>query len=75
MREVLTELAYWWRRGEPVGLATVVGAWRSAPRPPGAALLVGPDGSAVGSVYAYDGTPTALPARAEAYTPPGRSGI
>ncbi|MDW5322423.1 XdhC family protein [Plantactinospora sp. KLBMP9567] len=50
MREVLTELAGWWRRGEPVGLATVVGAWRSAPRLPGAALLAGPDGSAVGSV-------------------------
>jgi xanthine dehydrogenase accessory factor len=27
-----------------------VGTWRSAPRQPGAAMLVGPDGSAVGSV-------------------------
>ncbi|MGI5216179.1 XdhC family protein [Plantactinospora sp. CA-290183] len=50
MREVLTELAGWWHQRLPVGLATVVGAWRSAPRLPGAALLVGPDGSAVGSV-------------------------
>src|SRR2546421_882012 len=31
-------------------MGTVVGTWRSAPRPPGAVLLVGPDGSAVGSV-------------------------
>ena len=31
-------------------LATVVGTFRSAPRPPGASMLVGPDGEAVGSV-------------------------
>src|SRR6266487_6557818 len=31
-------------------MATVVGTWRSAPRPPGATMLVGPDGTAVGSV-------------------------
>jgi len=31
-------------------MATVVDTWRSAPRPPGAVMLVGPDGSAVGSV-------------------------
>src|SRR6186713_3647809 len=31
-------------------MATVVGTWRSAPRPPGASMLVGPDGTAVGSV-------------------------
>ena len=29
---------------------TVVGTWRSAPRPAGASMLVGPDGTAVGSV-------------------------
>ena len=28
----------------------MVDTWRSAPRPPGAVMLVGPDGSAVGSV-------------------------
>jgi xanthine dehydrogenase accessory factor len=50
MREVLDDLAGWWRDGQPVGLATVVGTWRSAPRPPGAAMLVGPGGVAVGSV-------------------------
>src|SRR5207248_10406193 len=31
-------------------MGTVVATWRSAPRPPGAVMLVGPDGSAVGSV-------------------------
>lgn len=50
MREVLGELLPWWRAGESVGLATVVATFRSAPRPPGAAMLVGPGGSAVGSV-------------------------
>ncbi|MDT4937121.1 MAG: xanthine dehydrogenase accessory factor [Pseudonocardiales bacterium] len=50
MRDVLDELYAWWQAGETVGVATVVGTWRSAPRPAGAALLVGPDGSVVGSV-------------------------
>jgi xanthine dehydrogenase accessory factor len=31
-------------------MATVVGTWHSAPRQPGATMLVGPDGTAVGSV-------------------------
>jgi xanthine dehydrogenase accessory factor len=46
----LTELLGWWRAGEPVGMATVTGTWKSAPRQPGATMLVGPDGTAVGSV-------------------------
>src|SRR3954471_1991155 len=50
MREVLDRLLTWWQAGEPVGMATVVATFRSAPRPPGASMLVGPDGSAVGSV-------------------------
>jgi xanthine dehydrogenase accessory factor len=50
MREVLDDLMRWWRAGEPVGVATVVGTWKSAPRPPGATMLVGPDSAAVGSV-------------------------
>jgi len=50
VREVLPELMAWWRDGQTVGVGTVVGTWRSAPRPPGASLLVGPDKSAVGSV-------------------------
>ena len=50
MRDVLTDLARWWREGTAVGMATVVGTWRSAPRPAGATMLVGQDGTAVGSV-------------------------
>src|SRR4051794_5826222 len=40
----------WWEAGESIGVGTVVATFRSAPRPPGASMLVGPDGSAVGSV-------------------------
>ena len=50
MREVLPQLLEWWREGRPVGMGTVVATWRSAPRPAGASMLVGPDGEAVGSV-------------------------
>jgi xanthine dehydrogenase accessory factor len=50
MRDVRGELGQWWRDGRPVGMATVVGTWRSAPRPAGASMLVGDDGTAVGSV-------------------------
>jgi xanthine dehydrogenase accessory factor len=50
MRDVLDQLAEWWESGAEVGLGTVVGTWSSAPRQPGAAMLVGPDGTAVGSV-------------------------
>jgi xanthine dehydrogenase accessory factor len=50
MREVLDELIGWWEAGETVGMGTVVATWRSAPRPAGASMLVGPDGTAVGSV-------------------------
>jgi xanthine dehydrogenase accessory factor len=50
MRDVLDRLATWWRDGETVAVGTVVATFESAPRPPGAAMLVGPDGEAVGSV-------------------------
>ena len=50
MREVLPDLMRWWEAGETVGMGTVVATFRSAPRPPGASMLVGPDGTAVGSV-------------------------
>ena len=50
MREVLPELLAWWRAGETVGVGTVVATFQSAPRPPGASMLVGPEGEAVGSV-------------------------
>ncbi len=50
MREVLPELMRWWREGRTIGVGTVVATFRSAPRPPGASMLVGPSGEAVGSV-------------------------
>lgn len=50
MRDVLDELMGWWRGGQTVGVGTVVATWRSAPRPAGASMLVGPGGEAVGSV-------------------------
>jgi xanthine dehydrogenase accessory factor len=50
VRDVLGELVRWWSGGEAVGMATVVATWRSAPRPAGATMLVGRDGTAVGSV-------------------------
>nr|WP_157345111.1 XdhC/CoxI family protein [Nocardioides sp. MAH-18] len=46
----MPELLEWWRAGETVGVGTVVATFQSAPRPPGASMLVGPDGTAVGSV-------------------------
>lgn len=50
MRDVLPELLAAWRADKPVAMATVVATWRSAPRQPGAAMLVISDGTAVGSV-------------------------
>ena len=42
MRDVMDQLEGWWKNGEPAALATVVGTFRSAPRQPGASMLVGP---------------------------------
>ncbi|HYZ55102.1 MAG TPA: XdhC/CoxI family protein [Streptosporangiaceae bacterium] len=50
MRDVLNDIMKWWEAGETFGLATVVRTFRSAPREPGAALAVSPDGEVVGSV-------------------------
>src|SRR5690606_13112460 len=50
MREVTDQLLAWWEQGRAVAMGTVVATFRSAPRPSGAAMLVGPDGEAVGSV-------------------------
>jgi len=50
VRDVLADLLRWWRAGEPAGLATVTATWSSAPRQPGAAMLVSAGGVAVGSV-------------------------
>ena len=50
MRDVMTDLRRWWDEGATVGVGTVVRTWKSAPRQPGASMLVGPAGEAVGSV-------------------------
>lgn len=49
MRDVLDELLAGWRAGRTIGLATLTRTWSSAPRQPGAAMLVDVD-RAVGSV-------------------------
>ena len=50
MRDILGSLRDWYASGRPFGLASVVSVSKSAPRQPGAAMAVGPDGEAVGSV-------------------------
>ncbi|HEV7787743.1 MAG TPA: XdhC family protein, partial [Pseudonocardia sp.] len=50
MRDVLDSLVSWWDGGKSTALATVVATFRSAPRQPGASMLVGAGGEAVGSV-------------------------
>ncbi len=50
MRDVLAELLSIWRADGTAGLATVARTFRSAPRQPGAAMVVAPDGSVTGSV-------------------------
>lgn len=50
MRDVLDELHERWQRGEKVGVGTVVATFSSAPRPPGASMLVAEDGTVAGSV-------------------------
>ncbi|MGO4202167.1 XdhC family protein [Rhodococcus sp. TAF43] len=50
MRDVLSDLLEIWRAGDTAGLATVVATFRSAPRAPGAAMVVASDGVVAGSV-------------------------
>ena len=50
MRDVLDELMSIWRAGGTAGVATVVRTIRSAPRQPGAMMVVAPDGTVAGSV-------------------------
>jgi xanthine dehydrogenase accessory factor len=50
MHDVVDEVARLHDAGERFALATVVGTWRSAPRQPGAAMVVSPSGEPVGSV-------------------------
>ena len=50
VRDVLADLMSIWRAGDTAALGTVVRTFRSAPRPPGASMVVAPDGSVTGSV-------------------------
>jgi xanthine dehydrogenase accessory factor len=50
VRDVLGDLMAIWRAGDTAGVGTVVRTFRSAPRPPGASMVVAPDGSVSGSV-------------------------
>jgi xanthine dehydrogenase accessory factor len=50
VREVLDELLTVWQAGGTAGVATVVRTTKSAPRPPGATMVVAPDGAVAGSV-------------------------
>ena len=50
MQDVLAELAAIWRVGGTAGVGTVVRTFSSAPRQPGAAMVVASDGSVAGSV-------------------------
>jgi xanthine dehydrogenase accessory factor len=50
MRDILDTLLTAWRSGETAGLVTVVRTFKSAPRDPGASMLVTADGAATGSV-------------------------
>jgi len=50
MRDVLDALTRWTEAGEPIALATLVQVHGSAPRLPGARMVITRDGSMVGSV-------------------------
>ena len=50
MRDVLREVLALWRAGETAGVGTVVRTYSSAPRLPGASMVVGPDRTVSGSV-------------------------
>lgn len=50
MQDVLADLVKIWRSGGTAGVGTVVRTFSSAPRSPGAYMVVAPDGSVSGSV-------------------------
>jgi xanthine dehydrogenase accessory factor len=50
VRDILADLMAIWRAGGTAGVGTVVRTFRSAPRPPGASMVVAPDGAVTGSV-------------------------
>lgn len=50
MNDMWERLHRLWEAGTPCGLATVVSAYGSAPRQPGALMICAPDGTVTGSV-------------------------
>lgn len=52
MRDILKPAVDWWQSGYRFAMATVVRTERSALRPPGSAMVVGPDDSVAGSISA-----------------------
>ena len=50
MRDVLDDLLTVWQSGATAGVGTVVRTMKSAPRRPGATMVVAPDGTVAGSV-------------------------
>ncbi|MDQ6608112.1 MAG: XdhC family protein [Actinomycetota bacterium] len=50
MKDVAQQLEQWVARGDSVAIATVVAIRRSAPRPPGAKMLVNDSGEVYGAV-------------------------
>jgi xanthine dehydrogenase accessory factor len=50
VRDVLDAVDVNWRAGQPAALGTVVATFRSAPRQPGASMVVAADGQVAGSV-------------------------
>ena len=50
VRDVLADLMAIWRAGGTAGVGTVVRTFSSAPRPPGASMVVAPDDTVSGSV-------------------------
>lgn len=50
MRDVAEQLQAWVARGDAVAVATVVGTRRSAPRPPGAKMLISDRGEVFGAI-------------------------
>ncbi|MDT5058355.1 MAG: xanthine dehydrogenase accessory factor [Mycobacterium sp.] len=50
VRDVVVDLMAIWRGGGTAGVGTVVRTFRSAPRPPGASMVVAPGGTVSGSV-------------------------
>jgi xanthine dehydrogenase accessory factor len=50
VREILADLRESWQTGQTIGVGTVVQTIRSAPRPPGASMMVTEDGTVSGSV-------------------------